>query len=160
MQGAAQTGRCEGASMLPVELTLAILALSASSHSTAHARNICLVSRAVYNHCWPCLHRIVGLRNARELKTFSEHIHQPACTPGDEAESARLKIRQDSLRFLYLNNNKDTMGIKELQTDERPDMWMMSILLAAKNLEVMHVEEYWSISYPCVRVWGVLVPRC
>ncbi|UZJ57519.1 hypothetical protein CBS101457_006839 [Exobasidium rhododendri] len=134
---------------LPLEIILAILEVSAGSSSTKHARNVCLVSKAAYNLCWPYLYRIVALRNATQLKAFSEDIYHPEIAAhGENQESSRLRKRQDALEFLYLNNNKDTSGIRELQTDERPEMWMISILLAARNLKTMHIEEYWSVSYP------------
>jgi hypothetical protein len=138
---------------LPLELILAILEITASCSSTRDARNICLVSKAAYNRCWPSLHRIIALRDAKQLKSFSEDIYRPELSAGqDEERHGRLRKRQDAVEYLYLNNNKDSAGFKELQTDERPEMWMISILLAAKNLKVMHIEEYWSISYPCVTV--------
>lgn len=144
-------------SRLPVELVYRILYQSACSFTTQHARNICLVSRDVYDECWPTLWRIVALRNAIDLKKFSESIYK---SPTDQTSleyterkqhnknELRLRKRQDAIRYLYLNNNKDANGIRSLKTDEKPEMWMISILLAAKHLNILHVEEYWSMSYP------------
>lgn len=136
--------------LLPLEVILYILEISAWSYSTSHARNICLISHAAYKHCWSSLYRIIALRNAEELKIFSEYIYQPQLYSQEDSTSAiqKLKKKQDAIRCLYLNNNKDTTRLKEISDGERPDMWMMSILLAAKKLDLIHVEEYWSISYP------------
>lgn len=69
----------------------------------------------------------------------------------DEAQQrTRLERRQDAIQFLYLNNNRDVTAVKELIRDQRPEIWMLSIILAARNLEILHVEEFWSISYPYV----------
>lgn len=139
---------------LPAELVYRILYESASSDTTEHARNICLVSRGAYNECWPTLWRIVALRNAVDLKEFSELIYKsPSSNDNIQLEQSnredfRLRKRQDAIECLYLNNNKDANGIRSLKTDEKPEMWMISILLAAKNLHILHVEEYWSMSYP------------
>lgn len=138
---------------LPAELVYRILYESASSETTEHARNVCLVSRGVYNECWPTLWRIIALRNAVDLKKFSELIYKSPSTHKLERQQAnveelRLRKRQDAIECLYLNNNKDANGIRSLKTDEKPEMWMISILLAAKNLNILHVEEYWSMSYP------------
>lgn len=131
---------------LPYELILTILELSASSYSTAHARNVCLVSRGVYNYCWPSLHRIIALRSAKQLKEFSEAIYDSHNK--DSTSKERLSKKQNAIQKLYLNNNKDAAGIKELSTDERADMWMFAILLVARNLQLLHIEEFWSISFP------------
>ncbi|PWN34499.1 uncharacterized protein FA14DRAFT_177904 [Meira miltonrushii] len=137
---------------LPAELIYRILYESASSCTTKHARNVCMVSRGVYNECWPTLWRIVALRNAVHLKMFSELIYKSPSNHNLEqqpnVEQLRLRKRQDAIECLYLNNNKDANGIRSLKTDEKPEMWMISILLAAKNLNILHVEEYWSMSYP------------
>lgn len=137
---------------LPAELVYRILYESASSFTTEHARNVCLVSRGAYNECWPTLWRIVALRNAVHLKKFSELIYKSPTNHNLEqqpyVEQLRLRKRQDAIECLYLNNNKDASGIRSLKTDEKPEMWMISILLAAKNLHILHVEEYWSMSYP------------
>lgn len=148
---------------LPLELTLRILSASAHSSATRQARNVCLVSRAVYRECWPSLYRIAALRNARQLKGFSESIFPPQhkpCLAGlaidggggrklpQSSHERRLARMQDAVRFLYMNNNKDGDGLRSLATDEKPEMWMISILLAASNLEILHFEEYWSLTYP------------
>lgn len=66
----------------------------------------------------------------------------------DGAAERRERRKQDAIRYVYLNNNKDAAGLRMLETNEKPEMWMISILLAARNVEILHVEEYWSMSYP------------
>ena len=151
-QPADSIGRIGGSrwTRLPFELVSLILEISAQSSSTQHARNICLVSRSVYARCWPSLHRIIALRTATQLRDFSEAIYQPSTISLQEGNKDGLERRQDAIQFVYLNNNRDPSAIKELSSDEKPEMWMLSIILAARNLEILHVEEFWSISYPYV----------
>lgn len=144
---------------LPKELILRILAISSQASGTSHSRNICLVCRSAYIECWPSLYRIVCLRNATELKKFSEFIYPPFgrrplagnVVMSDIRNMGNLKSisrLQDAVSFLYLNNNRDGEGLTRLTPGEKPEMWMISILLAAANLKVFHFEEYWTISYP------------
>jgi hypothetical protein len=140
-----------GGASLPFEIVSDILEISANSYSTQHARNVCLVSRSIYTRCWPSLHRIIALRNVKQLRDFSESIYQlDVSRKEDQAhQQRRLERRQDAIQYLYLNNNRD-VNVRNFKMEQGPEMWMLSIILAARNLEVLHVEEFWSISFPYV----------
>jgi len=113
---------------LPLEVILDILKRSAWSTTTINARNMCLVSKAAYDNCWPALHRIVALRNASQLQKFSRRLVE-----GSKRESA------EQHHSLYINNTP-----VDALTHPGSASCLTMILTVARNIEMCHFEEHWS----------------
>jgi len=120
---------------LPLEIILDILEQSASSSSTKHARNVCLVSKKAYRACRHALHRIIAIRSASQFKAFAQEF-----VNGIEGESKRRLIaRQDALESLYINNIPE-----DISKTTGCGTFLTMVLTNARNLKRCHFEEHWS----------------
>jgi hypothetical protein len=120
---------------LPLEVILDILKRSAWSTTTINARNMCLVSKAAYDNCWPALHRIVALRSASQLQKYSRRLVE-----GSKRESAEQhRERQAALHSLYINNTP-----ADALTHPGSASCLTIILTVARNIKICHFEEHWS----------------
>ncbi|PWN93433.1 hypothetical protein FA10DRAFT_264086 [Acaromyces ingoldii] len=146
---------------LPPELVLDILALSAWSASTRHARNVCLVCRAAHRRCGPSLFRVVALRNRQQLRALLEAWQ--AAEDGKLQQHRRL--RTDAVEFVYLNNNRQEIDAEDLDMDlvggsdtasaadtaaigSAAEARADRVLKLLSGARVLHVEEFWSVNYP------------
>lgn len=145
--------------LLPLELVLDILALSAWSASTQHARNVCLVCRAAHRRCGPSLFRVVALRNRRQLRALLE-AWQPAA---DGKLQQHRRLRTDAVEFVYLNNNRQEIDAEDLDMDlvggsgattgtsaigSAAEARADRVLKLLSGARVLHFEEFWSVNYP------------
>lgn len=143
----------KGLVKLPLEVVLDILELSAEIFGTKHARNICLVNQAAYQRCWTSLHRVVALRDPDQLAKFSNSIlgllnaDDKVLDYKNARVDVRLRKRQESLHFLYLNNNLDQEKDKPKPVE---DKCLINILTVVVNLKVIHFEEHCSRYHKCV----------
>jgi len=120
---------------LPLNIIDDTLKRSASTSSTAHARNVCLVNRRAYRNCQGTLHRIVALRSIAEFQAFVQNF-----VNGREGEPKQHVIaRQDALESLYINNMP-----KDIVKSNACGAYFTLVLINARNLKTCHFEEHWS----------------